>query len=448
MESYEPKFSLVKAGGRPFTAFAAALGIAFYFAYHLTKFRADTVLPPAPRGDASIIYDQTRIIFQQASYPTDTIFPYPPSALFIFRVLELGGPTVFMCVWYALMALGLLVSVKASLVNESRDVRAAWLVIGLTALLLAGSPLSWDLRNANSNLIYLGIVMTGYGLLDRRPWLAGALIGLSMAFKLYSGLLLVWLLFSGPRRAIFGAGLTVIVLWLLLPAALFGLDGTHALYVSWIGQLRTISDPALHTRLMAAAGGPPLVTLQRAVVALTGADFGSTKTLTWLWTLWSAWLGALALYAWRRRVSVAASAPSRSALADWIVLLLAPLPFSPWLEPYHAIPLFIGALLCIVIAVDESAVRKDRVAALLVLATLLLFIVIKVPFDVRGIGITAQFTVLVLVLAFMRPRLDRNQATGPEAEQRRQRSAPDPLDMRYDPPQEPQTRSTGTTPSL
>ncbi|MEZ5786304.1 MAG: glycosyltransferase family 87 protein [Xanthobacteraceae bacterium] len=401
-----------------------------------------------PWGDASIIYDRSLSIFQQASYPTDTIFPYPPSAVIVFHAFALGGPAAFMGAWYALMVLGLLVSANASLARESRDVRAAWLVIGLIAMLLADSPISWDLRNANSNLIYLGIVMAGYGLLARRPSLAGALIGLSMAFKLYSGLLLIWLLVNGPRRALHTAGLTIIVLWLILPVALFGADGTHSLYETWIGQLRIISDPLLHARLAAAAGGPPLVTLERAVVALTGGDFGSTKTLMWLWTLWSLWLGVLALYAWRWQGSAPTSAPSRSALADWTVLLLAPLPFSPWLEPYHAAPLFLGALLCIVIANDKDALRKDRLAALFALATLFLFIVIRVPFAVRGLGMTTQFVVMVLVLAFIRPRLDRPQAAGLDQQQRRQRSAPGALNTRYGPPHELQTRSTGATLSL
>lgn len=407
MEPCDPRCNFVKAGGKPIIAIAAALGFAFYFAYHLTGLRIAAVWPLVPRGDASIIYDHARAIFGHASYAADAIFPYPPPAVIIVRALELGGPVAFACVWYALMALGLLVSARASLAQEGRDVQAAWLAIGFTALLFADAPVSWDLRNTNSNLIYLGIVMAGYGLLGRRSLLAGALIGLSVAFKLYSGLLLVWLLFNGPRRAAIGAGIAVIVLWLVLPVALFGPDGTRVLYGSWIGQIKAISDPLLHAKLSAGAGGPPLVTLRRAVVALTGDDFGSTKTVMRLWALWSIWLGVLAWYAWRRHRSLPAPAPSRPALADWIVLLLAPLPFSPWLEPYHAVPLFVGATLCIVIGADRDMSRKDRLAALLALGTLLLFIAIKVPFVVRGLGMTAQFSIVVLALAFVRPRLRR-----------------------------------------
>ena len=44
-------------------------------------------------------------------------------------------------------------------------------------------------------------------------------------------------------------------------------------------------------------------------------------------------------------------------------------------------------------------------------ATLLLFIVLKVPFAVRGFGLGAQFLVFVFVLAYLRPRLDGRQTS-------------------------------------
>ena len=88
------------------------------------------------------------------------------------------------------------------------------------------------------------------------------------------------------------------------------------------------------------------------------------------------------------------------------MLLLGPLPFSPWLEPYHGIPVFVGTLLCVAVALDQNVRRGDRVAALAAPATLLLFIVFKVPFGIRGFGLGAQFLVFVLVLAYLRPRLE------------------------------------------
>ena len=85
--------------------------------------------------------------------------------------------------------------------------------------------------------------------------------------------------------------------------------------------------------------------------------------------------------------------PSRAALADWTVLLLAPLPFSPWLEPYHAIPLLPGAILCVIIVLDERAAAKDRIIALAALLALALVAFVITPFPLRGLrlaGATAR----------------------------------------------------------
>ena len=400
--------SLREAGRRPIVAVLVGCGLAFYVAYHLTRFQLATVWPLAPRGDASILFHYSQSVLQQTDYPADAIFPYSPSAVLIFRSLGMGGPTVFMAVWYVLIVAGLILTMRASVLQEPRHTQAAWLVVGTVAMLLADSPISWDLRNVNSNLVYLGMVMAGYGLLGCSPILAGTLIGLSVSLKLYSGLLLLWLLINGPARALVAAAMTILFVWIILPVALVGPDGTLRLYAGWMEQLRTISDPLVHAKLAATQGGPPLVTLQRAIVNLTGEDYGSTATATYLWLLWSIWLMALLWYAWRCRRSIGPLvAPSRAALADWTVLLLAPLPFSPWLEPYHCVVLFVGALLCITIALDENAIFGDRMAALAALATLLIFLAVKVPFPVRGLGLTAQLFVFVLVLAYLRPRLRR-----------------------------------------
>ena len=68
----------IEAGQKPAIAALSACGIALYLAYHLTRFQVSAVWPLAPRGDASIIFDQAREIFEQAAYPLSAIFPYPP----------------------------------------------------------------------------------------------------------------------------------------------------------------------------------------------------------------------------------------------------------------------------------------------------------------------------------------------------------------------------------
>ena len=120
------------------------------------------------------------------------------------------------------------------------------------------------------------------------------------------------------------------------------------------------------------------------------------------------WIASLAWYARRCRHRLFADIPSRAALADWTVLLIAPLPFSPWLEPYHAIPLLIGAVLMIAIALDDQVERRDRLVAVAALAIMALFLAIRVPFAVRGLGMLAQFLVLTGALGLLRPRLARS----------------------------------------
>src|SRR5262245_47183201 len=74
----------IEAGQKPVIAALSGCGIALYLVYHLTRFQVSAVWPLAPRGDASIIFDQAHAIFERAAYPSSAIFPYPPSAVLIF----------------------------------------------------------------------------------------------------------------------------------------------------------------------------------------------------------------------------------------------------------------------------------------------------------------------------------------------------------------------------
>jgi hypothetical protein len=163
--------------------------------------------------------------------------------------------------------------------QERSNVQVAWPLLGGLAILLADSSVSWDLRNANSNLIYVGLVMVGYSLLGALPVLAGAVVGISVSLKLYSGLVLLWLFLNGQRRAFFAGIMAASILWIVLPAVLFGPEGLVRVYEGWRDQLHMISDPTLHTRLASGDVGPPLVTLQRAIVNLSRWSFQSAATL-------------------------------------------------------------------------------------------------------------------------------------------------------------------------
>ena len=406
---------MVRAAGRRVVQIALAVGLVLYFAYHLTQFDPARIWLRVPAVDTSIIFDLPRWIFARGDYParlqagnTDLLFPYPPPAALVFRALGLCGLRVFIAAWMILMTAGLLITFRSSLAGEDGEMRRAWLALGAASLMLADSPVSWDLRSGNSNLVYLGVVFAAYGLLRRRPGLSGALLGLSISLKLYSVLLLLWLWVNGPKRALHAAGIAIAVLWLMLPVALFGLHGTLKLYAGWREQLRIINGLWVYREMATARYGPPLITLRRAVVILTGRgpDAATTRSLVIL--LWAVWLAALSWYARRALVGGRVAAPSRAALADWIILLLAPLPFSPWIEPYHTVAIVPGTILCLVFALDWRLENQARIIA--AVGALLVFLsihIIGVPLPIRGLGVLAQLLSLTIVFGLLRPRVER-----------------------------------------
>jgi hypothetical protein len=420
--------TFLRFGAQP--AVVAVLGIALvgYFAYHVTRFRLAGVWPLAPIGDASILFEEGRRIFERGDYPgrvetwrTIGVFPYPPSAVLMFRWLGAAGPGLFMGAWFAAMAAGLVTTLRASLAAERPDTRAAWLLIGAIALIVADGPISWDLRNANSNLVCLGAILGAYALRARHPALAGALLALSIALKPYGGLLLVWLLLCGPRRGLLTCIGTLILLTVAWPILTWGTEGGVRLYLGWLEQLKIIADPQVHIALAAALSGPPVVSLGEAAMALTGEDLLSPATQTVVGAMWMIWIAAIVWYSQRAVRSYPVAIPSRAALADWTVLLLAPLPFSPWLEPYHAIPMVPGAILCVLVALDDGVSASDRRIAAAALLALGLTRMAELPFAMRGIVLLTQFLVVTVGLGLLRPHLSAIAAKESEAPIRPQR---------------------------
>jgi hypothetical protein len=261
----------------------------------------------------------------------------------------------------------------------------------------------WDLRNWNCNLIYLGLVLTAYATISRRPVLAGILIAISASLRLYSFLLVMWLLARRFRRAFIAAGAALAVLWIIWPILAFGPAGTRAIYLGWFDQLKVVSGSWGYSMPLNPAH-PPLVTLRGSLSALIRADPFSPETQILIGALWAIWFAALAWYV-LRAIKTSAGLPSRAALADWTVLLLAPLPLSPWLEPYHAIPLVPGVILCILVSIDDEVIKRDRLVASLALAVLLVERINRVPRSLEGLDLFGRFVELVVVLALLRPRL-------------------------------------------
>ena len=426
--------TILRIARRPTVKWAIAVGLAFYFVYHLMRFDPARIRLLLPPSDTAMIFDQARKVFAHDHYSarlqtaySEVVWPYPPSAVVLFRSIGILGPRASVAAWMALIVTALLVAFRSSLAGERDDIRAAWLALGAVSLGFTDWPVSWDLRAGNCNVIYLGLVLAGYGLMGRRPWLGGVLVGSSISLKLYSGLLLMWLLINDARRALYGAVIAIVVLWLLLPAALFGPNGTIKLYAGWYEQIRIISrlsaDPAVNTRihglvlLPASVHRPPTaefgssVTLQRAVIVLTGGSPRAPLARSLRLALWASWLIALGWYARRAQIGGRVAAPSRAALADWTVLMLAPLPFSPWLEPYHTVPILPGAILCLANSLDECQTNRGRIISVSALLALPAVAPVALPWRIRGLGLLAQFLILVATFGLLRPGWGQRRAS-------------------------------------
>jgi Glycosyltransferase family 87 len=399
--------------------FAIAAGLAIYIVYYLTGFKPNRIRLSSPSIDTWIIFNRGRQIFANGAYPRQSnavnfneVFPYPPPAVVLFNALGSFGMRTFIAVWMILMTAGLLVTFRACVAGDDEETKSQWLALAAMALLFCDSPVSWDLRAGNSNLVYIGLVFAAYILLRRRPWFAGALLGLSISLKLYSGLLLLWLLINGPKAVLYAAAIAIVVLWLLMPVAIFGVGRTIGLYAGWREQLRVfggLGGPFFAAEL----DGPPLVTLRRAAVVFTGGHPDAAIVRWLLGLLWAIWLAALAWYALRARNGRRVAAPSRAALADWTVLMLAPLPFSPWLEPYHAVPIVPGTILCLMVALDRRAGVPDHIIAAAALSALLAMHAVGVPIPIRGLELMGQFLVLVIAFGWLRPRLAADPLSAP-----------------------------------
>jgi alpha-1,2-mannosyltransferase len=98
----------------------------------------------------------------------------------------------------------------------------AWTAIPVATLLLASNPLAQQVLEGQLNLFLLAL-LTGAWAADRadRPVLAGALIGVATAIKLYPGLIVVYFLARGRWSAVLAAGGAFAV----LAAAACGLFG-------------------------------------------------------------------------------------------------------------------------------------------------------------------------------------------------------------------------------
>ncbi|HZT78890.1 MAG TPA: glycosyltransferase family 87 protein [Gemmataceae bacterium] len=334
--------------------------------------------------DYRLLYDYSRHVVAAKAYPPH--YPYPPSAVVLHYASALFSFPVSAGLWMAgtaAAALGCWWVLARMLGLDRRP--------GLLALLLLAHAASayffqWDLRSQNCNLVFLAALLFGLRALQRqRPAAAGWWLALSFSLKLFSVLVIPYLLWSGRRKELGWTLAFLAVFWVGLPAALFTPEGMCRAYADWFRQMEEASNQRLND------GHPILISLRGSAERAVG-DRGAAGLVEngvrglWLAVMAGAW-GAS-----RRRAD---RGDIFGLLTDVSVLTLAPIALSPYLEPYHPVPFAIPALLLLHAAADRRQTWRVRLLAAGLFAASVGVALVPHGWEVRGLVVNAKLLLAV-----------------------------------------------------
>ncbi len=350
-------------------------------------------LPPKPLPtDSFLMVDyglntrQAVTIQQMAASGNPVAWPehyaYPPA----YVVLMLGwlklGDLAFPA-WIALGIASLLAIVLLGAKATGLAARPGGIAAAALSVLVVSYAVGWDLKSRNVNLAYLLAILLALWLGARRPAFAGLLLSLSVAIKLYSVLFLPWLVWK-RRWAWLGWTLAGLILWFaVLPALVFGPAEALALSEAWWTALGPAGDPAYQ-----AVFPGYLISLHKTLASLLALPPTDMMVIAATRALQFAWLALVAGMLWRWPLDdVAAGA----------LLVLAPLPLGPVLQPHHAAVMLLPVLVLLGIAADDAAARARRIACAAMLVACFVLTQSGPGGTWRGVGIL--LTTLLLAVA-------------------------------------------------
>jgi Glycosyltransferase family 87 len=265
-----------------------------------------------------------------------------------------------------------------------------WLIVA-SAVLLAENPISWDLRNHNVNLIYLGLVLAGIA--NRSSSIGGAPLALSFNLKLYSASFFAGLGWWRDYRRLVSMLICSLVI-ALVPILLVGTSGFLTLMNEWVGQVAfTMSE---------AGDAMAPMSLRRGLAAMLGADV-SSSIVYWLWrALQAMWiLIVLSYFSFLPRIRHDDLEQDPKRLADACVLLMTPLPLSTWLVPYHAVVLLPACVLLLSVVFNVAWPNPVRAIALIGSAAYLILQFVFASWDVRSVVVYLSLALTVSALTAM-----------------------------------------------
>jgi hypothetical protein len=376
-------------------------GIAIFVVYCLTKFQFATLLTDQGRhGDFQMWYllpPQIRAI----SYPTVItgtsiiVFPYFPSAVAMMLPLSwLPQPASF-ALWMILQCVSLVVILWVSLDIGGIARSRIRMPVAAAAVFIVSSPLQWDLRGHNNNLIYVALIMLA--LASRRTWISAILFAATANLKIYSGVLVAGFLWLREYRLAASMALAGLLIAIGLPLLAFGYDHFVELLPVWLDQIRFTLAPDTIAPL----------SIRRTATALFGESNASVLTAVVVSTQ-IAWIGlVIAYFAVAAKPAAPGSGSKVARLCDVIVLLLLPLPLSSWFVPYHALVMLPAFVLILAHLADEAAPRRVRVlAAIAAAGSVLIHLTIR-DWELRAGVYLVDFVMVVLALGAIRLSLAR-----------------------------------------
>lgn len=164
----------------------------------------------------------------------DRPFPYPPSSLLVFSPLGRLDFWAAGALWTAL-TLAVFAGVTAARLPAGRR------AVGVALTLLTPGAV-WAAISGQVSFFIGALVVGGTAMLERRPWLAGACLGVAAAFKPTVLLMApIALIAGGHWRAMLGAALAGLMV-VVLSIAAFGLGPWQA----WIAAASGFSDHIIH----------------------------------------------------------------------------------------------------------------------------------------------------------------------------------------------------------
>ena len=168
-------------------------------------------------------------------------FPAFAIAAIPLGMLPLGAAKA---VWFALSAAALVILLPLSVTLLPHRRQPAWLLIGVLVIGL-GKYYAEDLVLGQINTLVALVAALALLALNRgRETVAGLLVALAIVLKPYALILAPWIVARRQRASI--AGLSIgLFLACILPALVYGLDGTVDLYRDWWRTVTTTTDGTL-----------------------------------------------------------------------------------------------------------------------------------------------------------------------------------------------------------